>query len=169
MTQPAPDEQPTLTAYPAPVAFQAAQVSPRLSQPSGPTIEPGAFSPHFFTGLTFPNSNLLSRQVIELTSALAQQTTLVNQLLQHIGIQRAPDEVSRSRTRAYGHFQQRPGKQPRAERLEPRAERLGSVHSRLRARRSMHSRLGPRRSIHSRLGLYSDSQHEQPSGQSVYS
>ncbi|KAM1134083.1 hypothetical protein ACFX19_043961 [Malus domestica] len=189
MTQPAPDEQPTLTAYPAPVAFQAAQVGPRLSQPSGPTIEPGAFSPHFFAGLTFPNSNLapevyhpftaqggaflpsssnpngeqhLSRQVIELTSALAQQTTLVNQLLQHIGIQRAPDEVSRSRTRADGHFQQRPGNQPRA-------ERLGSVHSRLRARRSMHSRLGPQRSIHSRLRLYSDSQHEQPSGQSVYS
>ncbi|KAM1464670.1 hypothetical protein ACFXTO_044292 [Malus domestica] len=33
----------------------------------------------------------------------------------------------------------------------------------------MHSRLGPQRSIHSRLGSYSDSQHEQPSGQSVYS
>ncbi|KAM1391938.1 hypothetical protein ACFX2I_019593 [Malus domestica] len=189
VTQPAPDEQPTLTAHHAPVAFQAAQVDPRLSQPSGPTIEPGAFSPYFFVNLTFPNSTLapgvyhisttqggaflpsssnpngeqhLSRQVIELTSALAQQTTLVNQLLQRIGIQRAPDEVSRSRTRADGHFQQRPGKQPRA-------ERLGSVHSRLRARMSMHSRLGPRRSIHSRLGLYSDSQHEQPSGQSVYS
>ncbi|KAM1748787.1 hypothetical protein ACFX12_009734 [Malus domestica] len=121
VTQPAPDEQPTLTAHPIPMAFQAAQVDPRLSQPSGPTIEPGAFSPHFFADLTFPNSNLtpgvyhlstaqrgafipsfsnpngeqhLSRQVIELTSALAQQTTLVNQLLQRIGIQRAPDEVS---------------------------------------------------------------------------
>ncbi|KAM1716551.1 hypothetical protein ACFX11_024507 [Malus domestica] len=33
----------------------------------------------------------------------------------------------------------------------------------------MHSRLGPRMSIHSRLGSHSDSQHEQPSGQSVYS
>ncbi|KAM1521712.1 hypothetical protein ACFX10_011916 [Malus domestica] len=201
MTQPAPDEQPTpvvqpasfeqptLTAQPAPVAFQAAQVGPRLSQPSGPTIEPGAFSPHFFMDLTFPNSNLapgvyhistaqggaflpsssnpngeqhLSRQVIELTSALAQQKTLVNQLLQRIRIQRTPDEVSRSRTRADEHFQQHPGKQPRA-------ERLGSVHSRLRAQGSMHSRLGPRMSIHSRLGSYSDSQHEQPSGQSVYS
>ncbi|KAM0957746.1 hypothetical protein ACFX15_025268 [Malus domestica] len=33
----------------------------------------------------------------------------------------------------------------------------------------MHSRLGPRMSIHSWLGLYSDSQHKQPSGQSVHS
>ncbi|KAM1225196.1 hypothetical protein ACFX2G_044942 [Malus domestica] len=193
VVQPASFEQPTLTAQPAPVAFQAAQVGPRLSQPSEPTIEPEAFSPHFFVDLTFPNSNLapgvyhlstaqggaflpsssnpngeqhLSRQVIELTSALAQQKTLVNQLLQRIGIQRAPDEVFRSRTRADEHFQQRPGKQPLD---QPRAERLGSVHSRLRARGSMHSRLGPRMSIHSRLGSYSDSQHEQPSGQSVYS
>ncbi|KAM1611054.1 hypothetical protein ACFXTN_021394 [Malus domestica] len=203
VTQPAPDEQPTLTAHHAPVAFQAAQVDPRLSQPSGPTIEPGAFSPYFFADLTFPNSNLapgvyhistaqggaflpsssnpngeqhLSRQVIELTSALAQQTTLVNQLLQRIGIQRAPDEVSRSRTRADEPFQQRPGKQPFD---QPRAERSGSVHSRLgprdsvysrlSARRSVYSRLGPRMSIHSRLGSHSDSQHEQPSGQSVHS
>ncbi|KAM1123669.1 hypothetical protein ACFX19_005120 [Malus domestica] len=132
LLQPAPDEQPTLKAHHAPVAFQAAQVDPRLSQPSGPTIESGAFSPYFFTDLTLPNSNLapgvyhistaqggaflpsssnpngeqhLSRQVIELTSALAQQTTLVNQLLQRIGIQRAPDEVSRSRTRADEPFQ----------------------------------------------------------------
>ncbi|KAM2695480.1 hypothetical protein EV1_039970 [Malus domestica] len=165
VTQPAPDEQPTLTAHPAPVAFQAAQVGPRLSQPSGPTIEPGAFSPHFFADLTFPNSNLtprvyhistaqggaflpsssnpngeqhLSRQVIELTSALAQQTTLVNQLLQRIGIQRAPNEVSRSRTRADEPFQQRPGKQPLD---QPRAERSGSVHSRLGPRDSVYSRL----------------------------
>ncbi|KAM2511571.1 hypothetical protein COP2_036698 [Malus domestica] len=193
VTQPAPDEQPTFKAQIAPVAFQAAQVGPRLSQPSGPTIGLGAFSPYFFADLTFPNSNLapgvyhpstaqggafipsssnpngeqhLSRQVIELTSALAQQTTLVNQLLQCFGIKRAHDEVSRSRTRADRHFQQRPGKQPLD---QPRAKRLGSVHSRLRARMSMHSRLGPRRSIHSRWGSYSDSQHEQPSGQSVYS
>ena len=121
------------------MTFQAAQVGPRLSQPSGPTIEPGAFSPHFFADLTFPNSSLapgvnhhstaqggtflpsssnpngeqhLSRQVIELTSALAQQTTLVNQLLQRTEIQRAPDEVSRSRTRADEPLHQRPGKQP---------------------------------------------------------
>ncbi|KAM1533575.1 hypothetical protein EV2_007739 [Malus domestica] len=132
MAQPAPVKQPTLTAHPALVAFQAAQVGPRLSQPSGATIEPGAFSPYFFANLTFPNSNLapgvyhpstaqggavipsssnpngeqhLSRQVMKLTSALAQQTTLVNQLLQRIGIQRAPDEVSRSRTRANRLFQ----------------------------------------------------------------
>ncbi|KAM1453359.1 hypothetical protein ACFXTO_002981 [Malus domestica] len=215
VTQPAPDEQPipvvqpasfkqpTLTAQPAPVAFQAAQVGPRLSQPSGPTIEPGAFSPHFFADSTFPNSNLapgvyhistaqggaflpsssnpngeqhLSRQVIELTSALTQQTTLVNQLLQRIGIQRAPDEVSRSRTRADEPFQQRPGKQPfdqpRAERSCSVHSRLGprdSVYSRLSARRSVYSRLGPRMSIHSWLGSHSDSQHEQPSGQSVHS
>ncbi|KAM1353165.1 hypothetical protein ACFX2H_032681 [Malus domestica] len=189
VTQPAPDEQPTPVAQPAPVAFQAAQVNPRLSQPSEPTIELGAFSPYFFTDLTFPNSNLapgvyhpstaqggaflpsssnlngeqhLSRQVIELMSALTQHTTLVNQLLQRIRIQRALDEVSRSRIRADIPFQQCPGKQPRA-------ERLGSVHSCLSARRSMHSRLGPRMSIHSRLGSYSDSQHEQPSGQSVHS
>ncbi|KAM1824164.1 hypothetical protein ACFX13_023789 [Malus domestica] len=203
VVQPASVEQPTLTAHPTPVAFQASQVDPRLSQPSGPTIELGAFSPHFFADLTFPNSNLapevyhistaqggaflpsssnpngeqhLSRQVIELTSALAQQTTLVNQLLQRIGIQRAPDEVSRSRTRADEPFQQRPGKQPFD---QPRAERSCSVHSqlgprdsvysRLSARRSVYSRLGPRMSIHSRLGSHSDSQHEQPSGQGVHS
>ncbi|KAM1439765.1 hypothetical protein ACFXTO_013583 [Malus domestica] len=113
--------QPTPVAQPAPVAFQAAQVGSKLSQPSRPTIKPAAFSPHFLANLTFPNSNLtlgvyhpstaqggaflpsssnpngeqhLSRQVIKLTSALAQQTTLVNQLLQRIGIQQAPDEVS---------------------------------------------------------------------------
>ncbi|KAM2822292.1 hypothetical protein COP1_038282 [Malus domestica] len=34
---------------------------------------------------------------------------------------------------------------------------------------SVYSRLGPRISIHSRLGSHSDSQHEQPSGQSVHS
>ena len=106
--QPTPVAQPALVAHPTPVAFQAAQVGPRLSQPSGPTIEPGAFSRYFSAGLAFPNSNLasgvyhhstaqegtflpsssnpngkqhLSRQVIELMSALAQQTTLVNQLL----------------------------------------------------------------------------------------
>ncbi|KAM1597745.1 hypothetical protein TB1_032191 [Malus domestica] len=139
VTQPAPDEQPTPVAQPAPVAFQAAQVNPRLSQPSEPTIELGAFSPYFFTDLTFPNSNLapgvyhpstaqggaflpsssnlngeqhLSRQVIELMSALAQHTTLVNQLLQRIRSQRALDEVSRSRIRADIPFRQCPGKQP---------------------------------------------------------
>ncbi|KAM2430792.1 hypothetical protein ACFX1W_018186 [Malus domestica] len=84
-------------------------------------MEPAAFSPHFSPDLTFPNSNLapgvyhnstiqgdafrpnsfnpnckqhLSRQVIELTSTLAQQTTLVNQLLQRTMMQRAPDKVS---------------------------------------------------------------------------
>ncbi|KAM1044217.1 hypothetical protein ACFX2A_036185 [Malus domestica] len=199
MAQPTPDEKPTLVAQPAPMAFQAAQVGPSLSQPSGPTIEPGAFSPYFFTDLTFPNSNLVhgvyhhsiaqggaflpnssnpngeqhsSRQVIELTSALAQQTTLVNQLLQHIGIQRAPDEVSRSRTRADEPFQQCPDKQPRAERsgsVHPRLGPRDGVYSRLSAWRSVHSRLGPRMSIHSWLGSHSDSQHEQPSGQSVHS
>ena len=129
-----PAEQPTLVAQPALVArpthvvFQAAQVGPRLSQPSGPTIEPGAFSPYFSAHLTLPNSNLapevyhfstaqggtflpsssnpngeqhLSRQVIELTSALAQRTTLVNQLLQRTKMQRVLNEVSRRRTRAY--------------------------------------------------------------------
>ncbi|KAM1503022.1 hypothetical protein ACFXTO_028306 [Malus domestica] len=175
----APAEQPTLAAQPAPatqfalVDFQAAQVGPRLSQLSGPTIETRAFSPYFFTDLTFPNSNFspgvyhpstaqggaflpsssnpndeqhLSRQVIELTSALAQQTTLVNQLLQRIGIQRAPNEVSRSRTRADKPFQQRLSKQPLD---QPRAERSGSVHSRLGPRDSVYSRLSARRSVYS--------------------
>ncbi|KAM1433344.1 hypothetical protein ACFXTO_015779 [Malus domestica] len=121
VAQLAPTEQPTFVAQPAfaaqyaPVAFQVAQIDPRLVQPSwfqisGPTIEPGAFSPHLSSDLTFPNSTFalgvyhtsiaqedtfipsysnpngeqhLSRQVIKLlTSALAQQTTLVNQLLQ---------------------------------------------------------------------------------------
>ncbi|KAM0978954.1 hypothetical protein ACFX2C_014875 [Malus domestica] len=70
VAQPTPIEQPTLmaqlalvaqpapAAQSAPVAFQAAQVGPRLSQPSRPTIKPGAFSPYFFTDLTFSNSNL---------------------------------------------------------------------------------------------------------------
>ncbi|KAM1294856.1 hypothetical protein ACFX2H_014731 [Malus domestica] len=64
VAQPTPIEQPTLmaqlapAAQSAPVAFQAAQVGPRLSQPSRPTIKPGAFSPYFFADLTFSNSNL---------------------------------------------------------------------------------------------------------------
>ncbi|KAM2057121.1 hypothetical protein ACFX16_029847 [Malus domestica] len=102
VTQPAPAEQPTPVAQPASVAFQTTQIDSRLVQPSRfqifrPTIEPGAFSPHFSLDLTFPNSNLtpgvyhtstaqedvfipsysspngeqhLSRQVIELTRAL---------------------------------------------------------------------------------------------------
>ncbi|XP_070675734.1 uncharacterized protein [Malus domestica] len=124
--QPAHVAQLAPAALPSMVS-QTAQVGPRISQLFGATIEPGAFSPYFSADLTFPNSNLapgvyhtstaqggtfllsssnpngkqhLSRQVIELTSALAQQTTLVNQLLQHTKIQRAPDKVSRSRTRA---------------------------------------------------------------------
>ncbi|KAM2377273.1 hypothetical protein ACFX1X_043897 [Malus domestica] len=40
----------------APVVSQAAQVG---SRPSRPIIESGAFSPHFSTDLTFPNSNLV--------------------------------------------------------------------------------------------------------------
>ncbi|KAM0978953.1 hypothetical protein ACFX2C_014874 [Malus domestica] len=105
-------------------------------------------------------------------SALVQQITLVNQLLQCTRNQRAPDEVSRSRTRADEPFQQRPGKQSRAERLGSVHSRLGSrdsVYSYLSTRRSVHSRLGLRVSIHSWLGSYSGSQHEQPSGQSVHS
>ena len=160
---------------------------------------PGTFSPHFFADLTFPNSSLaprvnhlstihggtflpsssnpngeqhLPRQVIELTSALAQQTTLVNRLLQRTEIQRAPDEVSRSRTRTDEPFHQRPGKQPVN---QPRSERSGrlryrmgswdSIYSRLRARRSVHSRSSPRMSIRS----HSDYQHGQPSKRSVHS
>ncbi|KAM1602465.1 hypothetical protein PS1_029634 [Malus domestica] len=70
VAQPTSDEQPTLAAQPAlmaqpapatqsaPVDFQAAQVGPRLSQLFRLTIESGAFSPYFFTDLTFPNLNL---------------------------------------------------------------------------------------------------------------
>ncbi|KAM1714890.1 hypothetical protein ACFX12_025438 [Malus domestica] len=97
--QPAPVIQPAPAAQPVFMVSQAAQVRPRQSQPSGPIIEAEAFSPHFSADLTFPNSNLalgvnhpfivqvgafhpsssnlngeqnLSRQVIKLTSALAQ-------------------------------------------------------------------------------------------------
>ncbi|KAM1884971.1 hypothetical protein ACFX14_037705 [Malus domestica] len=125
--QPTLVAQLTLAAQSAPVAFQVAQIHPRLVQLSRLqisklTIKPGTFSAYFSADLAFPNSNLapgvyhistaqeyafipryskpnreqhLSQEVIELTNALAQQTTLVNQLLQ-----RALDEVSRSRTRA---------------------------------------------------------------------
>ncbi|KAM2212749.1 hypothetical protein ACFX1S_023013 [Malus domestica] len=138
------------------MASQAAQVGPRQSQPSGPIIEARAFPPHFSTDLTFPNSNLalgvnhpfivqggafhpsfsnlngeqnLSRQVIELTSALAQQTTLLNQLLQRIEMQNAHDEVSRSRTRADDEpLKQRPGKQPLN---QSQVEHSDNAHSRL--------------------------------------
>ncbi|KAM1944922.1 hypothetical protein ACFX15_013107 [Malus domestica] len=91
-------------------------------------------------------------------------------------MQRAPDEVFRSRTRAEKELlQQRPGKQPLN---QPQTERSGSIHyrlgphdsvySRLRAWTSVHSRLGPQTSIHSRLGSHFDSQHEQPSRRSVH-
>ncbi|KAM1112514.1 hypothetical protein ACFX13_046206 [Malus domestica] len=50
--------QPALMAYPTPVAFRAAKVGPRLSQPSGPIIEPEAFSPYFSLDLAYSNSNL---------------------------------------------------------------------------------------------------------------
>ncbi|KAM1112724.1 hypothetical protein PS1_046001 [Malus domestica] len=204
LIQPAPVIQPALATQPALKVSQAAQVGPGQSQPSGPIIEAGAFSPHFSAGLTFPNSNLvlganhhsivqggafhpsssnpngeqnLSRQVIELTSALAQQTTLVNQLLQRTEIQRTPDEISRSRTKAGKEpLKQRPGKQPLN---QPQMEHSGSAHSRfgprdsiysrLSARRSVHSRLGPRASIHSRLGPRFNNQHGQPSRQSIHS
>ncbi|KAM1543807.1 hypothetical protein PS2_013089 [Malus domestica] len=179
---------------------QAAQVRPRQSQPSGPIIEAEVFSPHFSADLTFPNSNLAlgvnhpfivqggafhpsssnpngEQNLIELTSALAQQTTLVNQLLQRTEMHRTHDEVSRSRTRVDKEpFKQRPGKQPfnpsQVEHSDSAHSRLGprnSVYSRLSARRSVHSRLGLRESIHSRLGPRFDNQHGQPSRQSIHS
>ncbi|KAM2784227.1 hypothetical protein COP1_013633 [Malus domestica] len=91
-------------------------------------------------------------------------------------MQRAPDEVFRSRTRPEKELlQQHPGKQPLN---QPQTERLGSIHyrlgprdsvySRLRAWTSVHSRLGPQTSIHSRLGSHFDSQHEQPSRRSFH-
>ncbi|KAM2062028.1 hypothetical protein ACFX1T_047023 [Malus domestica] len=92
-------------------------------------------------------------------------------------MQRAPNEVSQSRTRAYKEpLQQYLDKQPLD---HPQTERLGRVHSRLglrdsvysclSARRSVYSRLGPRTSIHSRLRIYSDNKHEQPSKRSIHS
>ena len=139
--KPAHATKPAPAARPAPVVSQAARVGPRPSrpsQPSGPIVEPRAVPQPFFADLTLINPNLvpiinhpstaqegvflsnssnlsgeqnLSRQVMELTSALAQQTTLVNRLLQRTEIQRAPDEVSRSRARADEEpFQQRLGK-----------------------------------------------------------
>ena len=137
-----------------PVVSQTARVSPKPSRPSGPTVELRPVPQPFFADSTLINPNLvpginhpstaqegvflssssnlsgeqyLSRQVMELTSALAQQTTLVNRLLQRTEIQRAPDEVSRSRTRADEEpFQQRPGKQPINQ-----TEQSGGVQSRL--------------------------------------
>ena len=126
VAQPAPTEQLTLVAFQA-AQIGPRLVQPSRLQIFGLTIELVAFSPHFSADLTFPNSNLaprvyhpstaqrgtflpissnpngeqlLSRQVIKLTSALAQQTTLVNQLLQRTKMQRAPNKVSRSRTKA---------------------------------------------------------------------
>ncbi|KAM2984014.1 hypothetical protein FF2_009874 [Malus domestica] len=186
------------------MASQAAQAGLRLSHPSGPIVEPVAFTPHFSADLTFPNSNLipgvyypstaqggtfhpsssnpngeqhLSRQVIKLTSTLAQQTTLVNQLLQHTEIQCAPDKVSRSRTRANEeplkqHSGNQPLNQPQTEHSGSAHSRLGprdSVYSRFSVRRSVHSQLYPRANIHSWLGPHFNNQHEQPSRQSVHS
>ena len=102
---------------------------------------------------------------MELTNALAQQTTLVNQLLQRTEIQRALEEEP---------FRQRPGKQPinQTEQSGNVQSRLGprdSVDSRLSVGRSVHSRLGPPVSIRSRLGPQIEGSHEQPSRQSVCS
>ncbi|KAM2965157.1 hypothetical protein FF2_022863 [Malus domestica] len=58
LIQPAPMIQPTPVIQHALKVSQAAQVGPRQSQPSGPIIEVGAFSPHFSADLTFSNSNL---------------------------------------------------------------------------------------------------------------
>ncbi|KAM1861692.1 hypothetical protein ACFX13_013741 [Malus domestica] len=49
-------------------------------------------------GFSNPNGeHHLPQSVTNLKNALAQQTTLVNQLLERIEMQRAPDEVSRRR------------------------------------------------------------------------
>ncbi|KAM2605774.1 hypothetical protein TB2_034531 [Malus domestica] len=175
-------EQPTPMAQSTFVVFQAAQIGPRLVQPSWlqiskSTIKLGAFSPHFSTDLTFPNSNLtlgvyhlstaqgdtflpsssnpngeqhLSRQVIKLTNALVQRMTLVNQLLQCTEMQRAPFKESQSRIRADEEpHQQRPNKQPLG---QTRTKRSDSVHSRLSLRDSIYSRLSLQKRVHSRLG-----------------
>ena len=200
VTKPAPAAQPAPTAQPAPMVSQAAQDGSRPFQLSGPIVEPGVISQPFFTDLTFTNSNLvpginhlstaqggiflpsssnlsgdLSRQVLQLTNALAQQTTLVNRFLQRTEIQHAPDEVSQSRTRVNKEpYQQRPGKQPinqteQSGGVQSRSGPRDSVNSRLSARRSAHSRLGPRASIQSRLGPRFDEPHEQPSRQNIHS
>ena len=165
--QPAP--KPAPAARP-PVVSQAARVVPGINHLS--TAQEGVF---LSSSSNLSGEQYLSRQVMELTSALAQQTTLVNRLLQRTEIQRAPDELSRSRTRADEEpFQQRPGKQPinQTEQSGGVQSRLGprdSVDSRLSARRSVHSRLGPRVSIRSRLGPHVEEPREQPSRQSVHS
>ncbi|KAM1355816.1 hypothetical protein ACFX2H_029823 [Malus domestica] len=82
----------------------------------------------------------LPQQVANLTNALTQQTTLVNQFLKHIEMQRVPDEVSQSKTRAEERdpFQGLPGKKL----FNPsRTVRLGNVHY----------HFGPRGYIFSRL------------------
>ncbi|KAM1156459.1 hypothetical protein ACFX2B_026961 [Malus domestica] len=92
-------------------------------------------------------------------------------------MQRAHDEVSRSRTRVNNEpFKQRPGKQPfnqsQVEHSNSAHSRLGprnSIYSRLSARMSVHSQLDPLTSIHSRLGPHFDNQHEQPSRQNIHS
>ncbi|KAM1620897.1 hypothetical protein ACFXTN_017830 [Malus domestica] len=180
--QPAPVIQPASAAQPAFMVSQAAQVGPRQSQPSGPIIEAGAFSPHFSPDLTFPNSNLalgVNHPFIVQGSAFHPSSSNPNgeQNLSRTEMQRAHDEVSRSRTRVDKEsFKQRPGKQPfnpsQVEHSDSAHSRLGprnSVYSRLSARRSVHSQLGPRASIHSRLGPRFDNQHGQPSRQSIHS
>ena len=93
----------------------------------------------------------LPQQVANLTSALAYQITLVNQLLEHMEMQRAPDEVSSSRTRTEERdsFQRRLGKEPFS---PPRTMHSGSVHSRLGPRGNVFSRLDAQKNVHSRLG-----------------
>ncbi|XP_068309833.1 alpha/beta-gliadin clone PW8142-like [Pyrus communis] len=151
VAQPAPVAQSAPVGFQASQIGPRLVQSSRL-QISGLMIKPRAFSLYFSADLTFPSSNLaprvyhtsaaqgetfllnssnpngeqhLSRQVIELISALAQQTTLVNQLLQRTKMQCVPNEVPQRRTRANKEpLQQHLDKQP----LDlPQIERLGRL------------------------------------------
>ena len=158
--KPAHTALPAHAAQPAPVVSQAARVVPGTIHPS--VAREGVF---LSSSSNLSGEQNLSRQVMKLTNALAQQTTLVNQLLQRTEIQRALEEEP---------FWQRPGKQPinQTEQSGDVQSRLGprdSVDSRLSAGRSVHSRLGPQVSIRSRLGPQIEGSHEQPSRQSVRS
>ncbi|KAM1581844.1 hypothetical protein ACFX10_029646 [Malus domestica] len=125
----------------------------------GPSLVPAVhYTSTTHEDTNFPSSSNLNgkhhllQQVANLINAIAQQTTLVNQLLERIEMQRAPDEVSRSKIRAEERdlFQRHPDKKSLS---PPRTVRSGSVHSRLGPRGNVLSCLNTQKIIHSRLSL----------------
>ncbi|KAM1602845.1 hypothetical protein ACFX1Z_029515 [Malus domestica] len=103
---------------------------------------------HFPISSNLNGKHHLLQQVANLINALAQQTTLVNQLLECIEMQRTLDEVSRSKIRAEEHdlFQRHPDKKPLS---PPRTVLSGSVHSRLGPQGNVLSCLTTQKMIHS--------------------